>query len=86
MPATLLKKRLWHRCSSMKDINASEDLFLKYSDALVLTAFDKYKKARNIEITDRNDSRKNRTLMGKILMEMVEEYIIPEVGWLSYLF
>ena len=72
--------------SPMKDINASEDLFLKYSDALVLTAFDKYKKARNIEITDRNDSRKNRALMGKILMEMVEEYIIPEVGWLSYLF
>ena len=72
--------------SHMKDINASEDLFLKYSDALVLTAFDKYKKARNIEITDRNDSSKNRALMDKILTEMVEEYIIPEVGWLSYLF
>ena len=25
-------------------------------------------------------------LMDKILTEMVEEYIIPEVGWLSYLF
>ena len=72
--------------SPMKDINASEDLFLKYSNALVLTAFDKYKKARNIEITDRNDSSKNRALMDKILTEMVEEYIIPEVGWLSYLF
>ena len=72
--------------SPMKDINASEDWFLKYSDALVLTAFDKYKKARNIEITDRNDSSKNRALMDKILTEMVEEYIIPEVGWLSYLF
>ena len=32
--------------SAMKDINASEDLFLKYSDALVLTAFDKYKKSQ----------------------------------------
>ena len=72
--------------SPMKDINASEDLFLKYSDALLLTVFDKYKKARNIEITDRNDSSKNRALMDKILTEMVEEYIIPEVAWLSYLF
>ena len=70
----------------MKDINAREDLFLKYSDALVLTAFDTYKKARNMEITDRNDSSKNRALMGKILMEMVEEYVIAEVAWFSYLF
>ena len=69
----------------MKDINASADLILKYSDALVLTAFDSYKKANNMEITDRNDSSKNRALMDKILTEMVE-YISPEVAWLSYLF
>ena len=56
----------------MKDINASEDLLLKNSDALVLTAFDSYKKANNMEITDRNDSSKNRALMDKILTEMVE--------------
>ena len=72
--------------SSMKDINASEDVLLKYSDALVLTAFDRYKEANNMEITDRNDSIKNRPLMDKILTEMVEEYIIPEVAWLIYLF
>ena len=70
----------------MKDINASEDLLLKNSDALVLTALDSYKKANNMEITDRNDSSKNRALMDKTLTEMVEEYIIPEVAWLSYLF
>ena len=58
--------------SLMKDINASEDLLLKNSDALVLTAFDSYKKANNMEITDRNDSSKNRALMDKILTEMVE--------------
>ena len=39
-----------------------------------------------MEMTDRNDSSKNRALMDKILTEMVEEYIIPEVAWLSYLF
>ena len=72
--------------SSMKDINASEDALLKYSDALVLTAVDRYKEANNMEITDGNDSIKNRPLMDKILTEMVEEYIIPEVAWLSYLF
>ena len=48
----------------LKDINASEDLLLKYLDALALITFDRYKK----------------------LTEMVEEYIIPEVAWLSYLF
>ena len=72
--------------SPMKDINASEDLLLKYSDALVVTVFDRYKKADNMEITDRNDSSKNRALMDKTLTEMVEEYIIPEVAWLTYLF
>ena len=72
--------------SPIKDINTSEDLLLKYSDTPVLNAFNKYKKARNIEITDRNDSSKNRALMDKILMKMVEEYVIPEVAWLSYLF
>ena len=72
--------------SPMKDINASEDLLLKYSDALVVTVFDRCKKANNMEITDRNDSSKNRALMDKTLTEMVEEYIIPEVAWLSYLF
>ena len=58
--------------SPMKDINVSEDLLLKYSDALVVTVFDRYKKANNMEITDRNDSSKNRALMDKILTEMVE--------------
>ena len=72
--------------SSMKDIIASEDVLLKYVDAPVLTAFDRYKEANNMEITDRNDSIKNRPLMDKILTEMVEEYIIPEVAWLIYLF
>ena len=72
--------------SPMKDINASEDLLLKYSDALVLTAFDRYKKARNMEITDRKASSKNRALMDKIITELVEEYIIPEIAWLHYLF
>ena len=72
--------------SPLKDINASEDLLLKYLDALVLTTFDNYKKVSNMEMTDRNYSSKNRALMDKILTEMVEEYIIPEVAWLSYLF
>ena len=72
--------------SPVKDINASEDLLLKYSDALVVTVFHRYKKADNMEITDRNDSSKNRALMDKTLTEMVEEYIIPEVAWLTYLF
>ena len=72
--------------SPMKDINASEHLLLKYSDVLILTAFDMYKKANNTEIADRNDSSKNRALMDKIVTEMVEEYIIPELVWLRYLF
>ena len=72
--------------SPMKAINANEYLFLKYSDALVLTAFDRYKRARNMEITDRKDSNKNRALMDKILTEMVEQYIIPEIAWLRHLF
>ena len=59
---------------------------MKYGDALVLTAFDRYKKDRNMETTDRNGSSKNRALMDEILTEMVEEYIIPKVAWLSYLF
>ena len=47
----------------MKHINAGEHLLLKYSYVLFLTAFDMYKKANNMEITDRNDSSKNRALM-----------------------
>ena len=39
-----------------------------------------------METTDRNGSSKNRALMDEILTEMVEEYIIPKVAWLSYLF
>ena len=37
-----------------------------------------------MEMTDRNDSSKNKALMDKTLTEMVEEHIIPEVAWLSY--
>ena len=36
----------------LKDINASEDLLLKYLDALALITFDRYKKASDIEMTE----------------------------------
>ena len=63
----------------MKDINASEDLLLEYSDALLLAAFDDYIKTNKIDINDCNDTEKNKALLDKILDEMVESYIIPEV-------
>ena len=61
----------------MKD---NEDLLLKYSDTLVLIAFDRYKEAMNKKMTVRKDSSKNRASMDKILTEMVQEYKIPQVA------
>ena len=65
--------------SPMKNINACEDLILKYSDALLLSAFDDYIKSNNIDVKSTGDDEKDKMLMEKILNGIVDNYVIPEV-------
>lgn len=74
--------------SPMKDINACEELILKYSEALIITAFDKFKNETNINIVDTKDEIKNKELMETILNAVVDVYILPEVSeiYLKFVF
>ena len=70
--------------SPMKDVNASEDLLLKYSDALLLASFDEYVKTNDIRIKDTGSDEKNKVLMEEILEDFVDQYVIPEVIMLRF--
>jgi len=63
--------------SPMKNINACEELLFKYADALLIAAFDHYCKTHNVK--DKGDDKLNQELMGKILDDLVNSYVIPEI-------
>ena len=72
--------------SSMKDINACEDLLMKYSEVLTIAAFHHFTTVLNISVKDTKDEKQNKELMETILNAFVDEYVLPKVcGLLSLL-
>ena len=64
--------------SPMKDINACEDLLLKYSETLPIAAFYHFTAVLNNSIKD-NIDKKNKELMETILNAFVDQYALPEI-------
>ena len=64
--------------SPMKDINACEDLLLKYSETLPIAGFYHFTAVLNNSIKD-NIDEKNKELMETILNAFVDQYALPEI-------
>ena len=71
--------------SPMKDINACEDLIMKYSEALIIAAFHHFTAVLNISIKDTKNEKQNKELMETILNIFVDEYVLTEVCGSLYL-
>ena len=67
--------------SPMKDINACEDLLLKYADALTITAFRSYCEKNNIVLKDLQDNVISREYIDGVLNGFVEEFVVPKVKY-----
>ena len=65
--------------SPMKDVNACEELLMKYLEALTITAFRTFLTTTDLCIIDTKDDQKNQKNMETILDSFVDTYIIPEV-------
>ncbi|XP_012565756.2 uncharacterized protein LOC105849853 [Hydra vulgaris] len=66
--------------SLLKDINACEDFILKYSDAFLVTAFKHYFTVNNFDFSDQGNKCYNKLLMKKLLTDLVEGYITPDMS------
>ena len=72
--------------SSMKDINAYEELLMKYCEALTVSAFQNYLTQTKICINDTRNEERNKELMETILDDFVGRYITPEVRIIAFPF
>ena len=66
--------------SPMKDINACEELLLKFSDALLVTAFKDLVERKVINIECQDSESQNQSLMNSILDVIVDEYFVLKVS------
>ena len=60
----------------MKDINACEELLVKYSDALLLTASHELK-SRDPFFIDHMISTKSQTIFNEMVNTLVSKFVIP---------
>ena len=70
----------------MKDINACEELLMKYCKALTVAAFQNYLTQTKNCINDTRNEETNKELMETILDDFVGRYIIPEVRIIAFRF
>ena len=62
----------------MENINACEELLLKYAEALLLTAFDQYITTHHVDLNASSDSHENEVKYHQILDGLVEGYVLTE--------
>ena len=62
--------------SPMKDINATEELIQKYSETLILTAFEELK-TTGLNAQDKDNEELNKKLYDHILVKLLQEYVFP---------
>ena len=65
----------------MKDVNAAEELLLKYSDALLLTAYEELLESEQIKVEIKEDDNDviRKQKMDEILEKLVDKFLIPDV-------
>ena len=60
----------------MKDSNACEDLLLKYSDAMVIAAYEEYVKEHGPNLLQCDDESLNRATANKLVENIVDQYVL----------
>ena len=62
----------------IRDINASEELLLKYRESLLLAAYKHLRRTSNMDILDSGNDTKNGAIFDNLLSLLLNYYIFPK--------
>ena len=74
----LIKFKKCSKKNPMSDINACEDLLLKYCDALLTAAFDQITTEHHFNLNDRGDDTENKNFVKALSSNIVNRFILLE--------